>query len=282
MKVKSIMTPNPVVIELPATRSYALELFKKHKVRSFPVVRRGTKELVGIVSIKRVLVNPDEDQLAMIVKRDVPVVTPTDDLKKAVRLMLEYDYRRVIVVDDDGKVIGILTVGDIIRRYLAKNEKYKAIKIEPYYQRYVSVVWKGTPLKAALKALLLSNAMAIPVLDDDGNLIGIVDETDLLKDSEVVRVMKSSALAASSEEEWILESNPILLFEKAELQLPKKPVEEIMTKNLIIATPHMSVYDVANKMAKYRIEQLPVIKGEGDLVGLIRDMDLIKVIVNRK
>ncbi|AHF79580.1 CBS domain-containing protein [Thermococcus paralvinellae] len=282
MKVKSIMTPDPVVIELPATRSYALELFKKHNVRSFPVVRRGTKELVGIVSIKRVLVNPDEDQLAMLVKRNVPVVKPADDLKKAVRLMLEYDYRRVIVVDDEGKVVGILTVGDIIRRYLAKNEKYKDVEIEPYYQRYVSVVWKGTPLKAALKALLLCNAMAIPVIDDDGNLIGIVDETDLLKDSEVVRVMKSSALAVSSEEEWILESNPILLFEKAELQLPKKPVEEIMTKNPIIATPHMSVYDVANKMAKYRIEQLPVIKGEGDLVGLIRDMDLIKVIVNRK
>ncbi|MBO8174784.1 MAG: CBS domain-containing protein [Thermococcus sp.] len=282
MKVKSIMTPDPVVIELPATRSYALELFKKHKVRSFPVVRRGTKELVGIVSIKRVLVNPDEDQLAMLVKRDVPVVKPTDDLKKAVRLMLEYDYRRVIVVNNDGKVVGILTVGDIIRRYLAKNEKYRNVEIEPYYQRNVSVVWRGTPLKAALKALLLCNAMAIPVIDDDGNLIGIVDETDLLKDSEVVRVMKSSALAVSSEEEWILESNPILLFEKAELQLPKKPVEEIMTKNPIIATPHMSVYDVANKMAKYRIEQLPVIRGEGDLVGLIRDMDLIKVIVNRK
>nr|WP_206204934.1 MULTISPECIES: CBS domain-containing protein [unclassified Thermococcus] len=276
------MTPDPVVIELPASRSYALELFKKHKVRSFPVVRRGTKELVGIVSIKRVLVNPDEDQLAMLVKRDVPVVKPTDDLKKAVRLMLEYDYRRVIVVDDEGKVVGILTVGDIIRRYLAKNEKYREVEIEPYYQRYVSVVWRGTPLKAALKALLLCNAMAIPVIDDDGNLIGIVDETDLLKDSEVVRVMKSSALAVSSEEEWILESNPILLFEKAELQMPKKPVEDIMTRNPIIATPHMSVYDVANKMAKYRIEQLPVIRGEGDLVGLIRDMDLIKVIVNRK
>ncbi|ADT83062.1 CBS domain-containing protein [Thermococcus barophilus] len=282
MKVKSIMTPDPVVIELPATRGYALELFKKHKVRSFPVVRRGNKELVGIVSIKRVLVNPDEDQLAMLVKRDVPVVKPTDDLKKAVRLMLDYDYRRVIVVNDDGKVVGILTVGDIIRRYLAKNEKYRNVEIEPYYQRNVSVVWKGTPLKAALKALLLCNAMAIPVIDDDGNLVGIVDETDLLKDSEVVRVMKSSALAVSSEEEWILESNPILLFEKAELQLPKKPVEDIMTKNPIIATPHMSVYDVANKMAKYKIEQLPVIKGEGDLVGLIRDMDLIKVIVNRR
>ena len=282
MKVKTIMTPDPVVIELPATRSYALELFKKHKVRSFPVVRRGNRELVGIVSIKRVLVNPDEDQLAMLVKRDVPVVKPTDDLKKAVRLMLEYDYRRVIVVDDNGEVVGILTVGDIIRRYLSKHEKYKNFEIEPYYQRNVSVVWGGTPLKAALKALLLCNAMAIPVIDDDGNLIGIVDETDLLKDSEVVRVMKSSALSASSEEEWILESHPTLLFEKAELQLPKKPVEEIMTRNPIIATPHMSVYDVANKMAKYRIEQLPVIRGEGDLVGLIRDMDLIKVIVNRK
>ncbi|WP_457753325.1 CBS domain-containing protein [Thermococcus sp.] len=281
MKVKSIMTPDPVVIELPATRGYALELFKKHNVRSFPVVRRGTKELVGIVSIKRVLVNPDEDQLAMLVKRDIPVVKPTDDLKKAVRLMLDYDYRRVIVVDE-GKVVGILTVGDIIRRYLSRHEKYKKIEIEPYYQRNVSVVWKGTPLKAALKALLLCNAMAIPVIDDEGNLIGIVDETDLLKDSEVVRVMKSSALSASSEEEWILESQPTLLFEKAELQLPKKPVEDIMTRDVVIATPHMSVYDVANKMTKYRIEQLPVIRGEGDLVGLIRDMDLIKVIVNRR
>ncbi len=282
MKVKTLMTRDPVVVELPATRSYALEVFKKYKVRSFPVINRKTRELVGIISIKRLLVNPDEDQLAMLVKRDVPLVKPDDDLKKAVRTMLEMDYRRVVVVDEEKRVVGILTVGDIIRRYLAKNEKMKGITIEDYYQRNVGVIWKGTPLKAALKALLLCNAMAIPVIDDDGNLVGMVDETDLLKDSEIVRVMKSTALSASSEEEWILESNPTLLFEKAELQLPKKPVEAIMNPDLIIATPHMSIYEVAQKMSKYHIEQLPVIRGEGDLVGIVRDMDLIKVIVNRR
>ncbi|AMM54399.1 CBS domain-containing protein [Pyrococcus kukulkanii] len=281
MKVKTIMTKDPVTITLPATRNYAIELFKKHKVRSFPVVNKEGK-LVGIISIKRVLTNPDEEQLAMLVKRDVPTVKENDDLKKAAKLMLEHDYRRVIVVDDEGKPVGILTVGDIIRRYLAKTEKYKEIEIEPYYQRHVSIVWKGTPLKAALKALLLSNAMALPVVDDNGELIGIVDETDLLKDSEIVRIMKSTELAASSEEEWILESHPTLLFEKFELQLPNKPVEEIMTKDVIIATPHMTVYDVARKMAKYHIEQLPVIRGEGELVGLVRDFDLIKVLVKLK
>ncbi|AEH23844.1 CBS domain-containing protein [Pyrococcus yayanosii] len=281
MKVKTIMTPNPAVITLPATRNYALDLFKKHKVRSFPVVNREGK-LVGIVSIKSVLLHPDEEQLAMLVKRDVPTVKPDDDLKKAARLMLEHDYRRVVVVDNEDKPIGILTVGDIIRRYLAKNEKYKEVEIEPYYQRHVSIVWKGTPLKATLKALLLSNAMALPVVDDNGNLVGIVDETDLLKDSEIVRVMKSTSLSASSEEDWILESHPTLLFEKFELQLPNKPVEDIMTRELIIATPHMTVYEVAKKMAKYHIEQLPVIRGEGELVGLIRDFDLLKVLVKGK
>ncbi|QDA32267.1 CBS domain-containing protein [Thermococcus indicus] len=281
MRVKTLMTSEPVVVELPATREYALELFRKHKVRSFPVINKNTKALVGIISIKRVLLHPDEEQLAMLVKRDVPTVKPNDDLKKAVRAMLEMDYRRVVVVDDENRVIGVLTVGDIVRRYLAKNEKLKNVTIENYYQKNVGVVWRGTPLKAALKALLLCNAMAIPVIDDEGNLIGMVDETDILKDSEVIRVMKSTALSASSEEDWILESNPTLLFEKAELQLPKKPVEDIMNRELVVATPHMSVYDVAQKMVKYEIEQLPVIRGEGELVGIVRDMDIIKVILNK-
>ena len=281
MRVKTLMTRDPVVIELPATREYALELFRKHKVRSFPVINKKTKTLTGIISIKRVLLHPDEDQLAMLIRREVPTVKPDDDLKKAVRKMLELDYRRVIVVDDENHVLGVLTVGDIVRRYLAKNEKLKDISIEKYYQKNVGVVWHGTPLKAALKALLLCNAMAIPVIDDDGNLVGMVDETDLLKDSELVRVMKQTALAASSEEDWILESNPTLLFEKAELQLPKKPVKEIMNRELIVATPHMSVYDVAQKMVQYEIEQLPVIRGEGELVGIVRDMDIIKVILNK-
>ncbi|ASJ03982.1 MULTISPECIES: CBS domain-containing protein [Thermococcus] len=281
MRVKTLMTPDPVVIELPATREYALSLFRKYKVRSFPVINKNTKALVGIISIKRVLLHPDEEQLAMLVKRDVPTVKPNDDLKKAVRAMLEMDYRRVVVVDDEKRVLGILTVGDIVRRYLAKNEKLKDVTIERYYQKNVGVVWHGTPLKAALKALLLCNAMAIPVIDDEGNLVGMVDETDLLKDSEVVRVMKQTALAASSEEDWILESNPTLLFEKAELQLPKRPVSDIMNRELVVATPHMSIYDVAQKMVQYHIEQLPVIKGEGELVGIVRDMDIIKVILNK-
>ncbi|NJE42748.1 CBS domain-containing protein [Thermococcus sp. GR6] len=280
MRVKTLMTPDPVVIKLPATREYALDLFRKHKVRSFPVANREGK-LVGIISIKRVMLHPDEEQLAMLVKRDVPTVKPNDDLKKAVRAMLESDYRRVVVVDDDDHVLGILTVGDIVRRYLSKNEKLRSVTIEKYYQKNVGVVWRGTPLKAALKALLLCNAMAIPVIDDGGNLVGMVDETDLLKDSEVVRVMKSTALAASSEEDWILESHPTLLFEKAELQLPEKPVEDIMNPEVIIATPHMSVYEVAQKMVQYHIEQLPVIRGEGELVGIVRDMDIIKVILNK-
>ncbi|HDD31646.1 MAG TPA: CBS domain-containing protein, partial [Thermococcus litoralis] len=65
------------------------------------------------------------------------------------------------------------------------------------------------------------------------------------------------------------------------LQLPKKPVEDIMTTELKLATPHMSVYEVANIMTREHIEQLPVVKGEGEIIGLIRDIDLIRAIVKK-
>jgi ribosomal protein L21 len=70
-------------------------------------------------------------------------------------------------------------------------------------------------------------------------------------------------------------------FNFTETVAPKKPVEDIMNRELIVATPHMSVYEVAQKMVEHEIEQLPVIKGEGELTGIVRDMDIIKVILGK-
>lgn len=66
------------------------------------------------------------------------------------------------------------------------------------------------------KVFFLCNVMVILVIDDDGNFIGMVDEIDFFRDSEVVRVMKSIELVVFSEEDWIFESYLILFFEKVE------------------------------------------------------------------
>lgn len=69
----------------------------------------------------------------MFVKREVLIVKVNDDLKKVVKKMFEMDYRCVVVVDDENRFVGILIVGDIVRRYLLKNEKFKEVMIEFYY-----------------------------------------------------------------------------------------------------------------------------------------------------
>jgi len=50
MKVKDIMTKDVIYAEVPGTSASALELILKHNVSGLPVVKKGTKQLVGVVT----------------------------------------------------------------------------------------------------------------------------------------------------------------------------------------------------------------------------------------
>lgn len=53
--------------------------------------------------------------VADVMSRKVTLVHPDDDLQRAAQLMHDKQIRRLLVVDDDRRVIGILTRGDIVR-----------------------------------------------------------------------------------------------------------------------------------------------------------------------
>ncbi|MEA1904991.1 MAG: CBS domain-containing protein, partial [Candidatus Hadarchaeota archaeon] len=69
MKVKKIMTTKVQGVGVPGNRDEALELLKKRRVSALPVLKKGTKELIGIVTLRDLFENPDEGQLAMLVNR---------------------------------------------------------------------------------------------------------------------------------------------------------------------------------------------------------------------
>ena len=75
---------------------------KKDNVSVVPVVKNNTNELVGILTRSDVINNPDEDQIVMLMTRDV--ITTTDDacLSEVSQKMVENNIRRMPVVDDDG------------------------------------------------------------------------------------------------------------------------------------------------------------------------------------
>ncbi len=277
MKESEVITEDPIVVELPVERERVAEMFKEHEVEAFPVINHDSQEFTGIITLKDLLDNPDEDQIGVLVRRDVPTIKEDAELEEAVKL-LNQDNRRLIVLNE-GEVTGILTVGDVVRRVLTERKDLEE-DIRNYLNESVSTVWEETPLKCALKMMSLSKVIALPVLDDDGELVGMVQEFDLLQDSEVVEEMDRSQLYVGSETEpWAWESNPVLLITEKKIDLPEKPVNEVMETDVITARPDDMVWEAAKKMEKNDIEQLPVLDAEDNLEGVIRDVELIKSIL---
>jgi CBS domain-containing protein len=278
MLVKDVMTKEIKWAELPGTRAEALELLRKLNASAIPVVKRGTDELVGMVTLRRLFEKPDEDQLAMLVDRDVPRISPNDTLKNAAEQMLKIFVRRLPVLDN-GKLVGMITVRDIVYRAIAGMNIEDPV--EKYMRPHILTIWDGTPLKAAVEIIDLAGFRGLPVINEKGDLVGIIDDFDIAKISEVEVDSKMSQMAGRSEgDSWTWDSEARVYITKRKLKIPDKLVKDVMTKELVTVTKKTGVSKVAQLMKQNKVEQAPVITADGRLAGLIRDIDLLRALTD--
>jgi CBS domain-containing protein len=92
MHVADAMTPRAdvVTVDLPGTRDDALEYLQERGFSSIPVVKRteNGEAYRGLVSRDDLIENPDEDQLALLM-REVPTTTADTDIVDVAAMMLE-------------------------------------------------------------------------------------------------------------------------------------------------------------------------------------------------
>ena len=276
MKVKEIMTEDVVYAEVPGSTAEALELIIKKNVSGMPVVKRGTKKLMGIITRNDFSRQPEETQLAMLMTRDVTTVSPESEILDAARIFLEKGFRRLPVVRDN-ELLGILTVSDIVWKAVAEIKGEEPI--ENYIEKKIAAIWDETPLKVAYELMRLSGSRALPVLNSDGKLCGIIGDTDLLKVAHVTESIQKSEMSGGSEgDRWAWDSKNVVYITKRRLELPEKKVGEVMVKGVITATKKTSISECAKKMFRAKVEQLPVIDAEGNIIGLIRDINLLRAL----
>jgi len=91
MKVKEIMTENPIVAELPGTRSEVLKQLVKHNVTGMPVIKSVDGTLAGFVTRQDIFTKPEEEQLALVMRRDYPTINVNASVKDAARIMVDQD-----------------------------------------------------------------------------------------------------------------------------------------------------------------------------------------------
>jgi CBS-domain-containing membrane protein len=213
--VGQVMTPTPITVTPETTITEAVKLMVERQIKRLPVVDAGGK-LVGMVSRVNVLRALGEPPVAETPRQaplpghyvrvgemmmtQVPTVQSEASLAEVVDLLVSHARRRVVVVDGDRRVVGIITDGDLIKRAtatertslvqllahrlpLGQSDKFHLSRrtAAEVMTSPVITVTPDTSLSEALHLLLTHRIKRLPVVDADGRLVGLVGRGGVLQ-----------------------------------------------------------------------------------------------------
>lgn len=149
-----------------------------------------TTDLVGL-HLSRPPQEPDglgeQPRVSVAMKRPA-TVRPYEPLLEAVGIMVDRDVRHVAVVDDNGRVIGIVSdsdvrtaIGDPVEALHREWEELEELKVSTVMTTDVVTVREDAGLLDAARAFIDHRIGAIPVVDAAARLVGIVSYVDVLR-----------------------------------------------------------------------------------------------------
>jgi len=135
----------------------------------------------------------------------------------------------------------------------------------------VVTVKASSSVREAAKILLEHGISGLPVVDEQGRLVGIVSEGDLLHRAETGTERRRSWWLAGLMEAETLASEYI--------KAHSHKVADVMTKNVITAIPDAPLHEIAALLEKNSIKRVPIVEN-GQLVGIISRANLIQALAS--
>ncbi|MBW2033322.1 MAG: CBS domain-containing protein [Deltaproteobacteria bacterium] len=137
----------------------------------------------------------------------------------------------------------------------------------------VITVKKDTNLKDLAKLLYESHINGVPVVDDDGLLIGIICESDLIRKDKKLHIPTVVAIF-----DWVLYFESPKKIEKEIQRINATTVEDLYTKNVITVDEKTPIDEIATIMEQKKIYTIPVMDGDR-LVGVVGKADLLRSLI---
>ncbi|CAA0107578.1 Inosine-5'-monophosphate dehydrogenase [Starkeya nomas] len=132
---------------------------------------------------------------------------------------------------------------------------------------------KSTDLVVHVARQLLDNRIsAVPIVDDGGEVVGIVSEGDLLRRAEAGTERRRS---------WWLEAlldDSTLAAEYVKAH--GRTAADVMRRPVVTAKPDTPLDEIASLMEEHRIKRIPIVEG-GKLVGIVSRSNLIQAVARR-
>jgi len=280
MFVRDFMTHDVVSVEIPGNRDDILKIMKRTGISGVPVLKN--KELIGIITRKDLLKKSEETQLGLLMTSDPITISPDTKLSEAAKLMIKFHVRRLPIVDGK-ELVGIISVADLINAIAQMKIKDEIKNFNP---NQAFALWEETPLSLVGRIMEISGLDAIPLLDEEGRLSGIISERDLIRHSSIEDSVETSDFSnGTDDDEWTWESIRdlhTLTYGVSKVQLPHRPVKTAMIKNVINVTMNTEVSECALKMRRARVDQVPIVNSDKKLVAMLFDRNLISVLCKEK
>jgi CBS domain-containing protein len=204
-----------------------------------------------------------EGEVMAIATHDVISVPPSQSILGAVEQMTKCGFRRLPVTDAGTKKLrGIITSGDIIN-FMGGGDKYRLVEVRhngnliAAVNENVRTIMTQHPvtlghdacIRDAVKVITIKKIGGLPIIGDDGTLVGIVTERDVLR---------------------------VLGAERSPLK-----VEDVMTTSLRVTAPDCPIAKVTRDMTSYRFRRLPVVSDDV-LYGIITATDIMQYLGSRE
>jgi IMP dehydrogenase len=178
-KFEAGMVVDPVTIHPDEPLALALELMEMNNISGIPVVEPGSKKLIGILTNRdvRFATNPKQPVRELMTQDNLVTVKDGVDEAEAKRLLHTHRIEKLLVVDDDYKCIGLITVKDIEK---ARNFPF-ACKDEHGRLRVAAAVGVGEDGFARAEALIEAGCDIIVVDTAHGHSAGVLTAVERVK-----------------------------------------------------------------------------------------------------
>jgi CBS domain-containing protein len=122
-------------------------------------------------------------RIEQLMARGVATCGPDDTLHQAARLMWERDCGFVPVVGADRRVVGVVTDRDACMAAYTRGQPLTEIRVRDVMSARVRACKPGDELTAAEEVMREAKVHRLPVVDEDGRLIGVISLADLAREA---------------------------------------------------------------------------------------------------
>jgi CBS-domain-containing membrane protein len=117
--------------------------------------------------------------------------------------------------------------------------------------------------------LTIHRISGVPVLDEDGKLLGVASQSDLVAQNKLPHVPQAITLF-----DWVIYLEGMGRLKAEMSKMSGTLVRDVMSREIVTVAPNTTLEEVATIMSEKKVHTIPVMEG-GRLVGVIGKLDVI-------